>query len=126
MWESISQVEIQSDINDLFVKSIEEPSELTTSEIMDLSSWLNNVISIYQRQVRMYEYGLANDPIEGIRGSANYYFVGPFARAWLEENRGWILGSTPSLYEAIREEIESNPVQTNFEYVERIKSRLRH
>jgi len=124
MWESLSQVELQSDINKLFVKSVEQPSELSTSEIMDLSSWLINVISIYQRNVRMYELGLASDPEPGIRGAANYYFAGAFARAWLEENKVWILESTPVIYEAIRSEIDSTPVQTNFEYADRIKSRI--
>jgi len=125
MWESLSQSEFQSDINDLFVKSIEHPSELTTSEIMDLNSWLVNVVSIYQRNARMHAMGLAGDPEVGLRGAANYYFTGPFARAWLEENKDWIIDTTPIVYEAIRDEIDAQPVQTRFDYVDHLKSRLK-
>ena len=123
MWESISQIELETDINDLFVKSINQPDALTNSEIMDLSSWFVNVVSIHQRREGMYQAGLANDPRPIIKDAANYYFRGRFARAWFEENKGWIRGS-PMVYEILSHEIESTPVQMKFEYIDRIKSRL--
>jgi len=123
MWASIAQIELQSDINELFVKSIEQPDALSISEMMDLSSWLVNVIAIYQRQTTLYQLGLASDPKAGLRDAARYYFSGRFGRAWFEANKEWI-GMTPVVYETIRDEIESTPIQTKFEYMDRIKSQL--
>ncbi len=122
MWESISQIELQTDINDLFVKSVENPEALTNSEIMDLNSWFVNVVTIFQRQDRMYDLGFYSNPSAGLEATVQYYFGGRFARAWFDENKYWIQATTPRVSDVISSSIESTPIQMEFEYIDRLKS----
>lgn len=122
-WEEISRVEIETGIKELFVKSIEEPGELTTSEILKLDAWLIIVVSNYQRTVAMRQLGLGSDQTRLLEDAARYYFGGQFARAWFEENKAWMY-TTPQVIEVFSRVIESTPAQTRFEYLDRIKSRL--
>jgi len=107
-WENLSIAEIETGINDTYKKSLENPSRLSTSELADISSWLIAVISLYQRNGRMYhEYGLTTDP--GYSDVGRFYFTGEVTRDWYEDNESWIRQATSRLADAIREYIESTP-----------------
>jgi hypothetical protein len=80
--------------------------------LADLSSFLVAVISLYQRNGKMfYDYGLASDPDYSSVGS--FYFTGQIARNWFEANESWIRRETPELADEIRHYIESTPVDSS-------------
>ncbi len=109
-WETLAMSQIESGINALRVKSIEDPESMSANELADLSSFLVAVISIYQRNGKMfYEYGLASDP--DYSGVGSYYFIGQIARDWFEVNESWIRSETPKLADEIRQYIESSPLE---------------
>ena len=122
-WEAIYITEYETGIQELFIKSIEQPDDLTPSEIMKLSAYLNTIMNLYSRQSSMFfRYGLAYDPTDDLVVAAQHYFGGRFARAWFYENRDW-LEIEPQMFEVISHEIEARPVQSKFEYMERLRSR---
>lgn len=62
-WETLLMSQMDSGINALRVKSMEDPESLSANDLADLGNWLAAVISLYQRNGKMfYEYGLASDP----------------------------------------------------------------
>ncbi len=109
-WEALSMAEIETGINALNVMALEDPDSLSEAQIQDIGSWLVAVISLYQRNGRLFhEYGLATDPFyETVGGD---YFDSPIARAWFEENELWIRPATPQLADAIRDHIDSTPLK---------------
>jgi len=124
-WIDLSISEYESGIKELFVKSIENPEDLTTSEIMKLDAWLVAVVSLYQRTSSLhFEIGVGPDPSYNVRDAAAYYFGGRFARSWFWANEAWLKYSTPEVYDIVKHEIESTPVQTEFSYLDKIKSGL--
>jgi hypothetical protein len=105
--------EIESGINAVVAKAIEDPASITHADRLDIASWLTAVISLYQRTGKMhYEYGLAEDP--GFDGVAPFYFTTEVARDWFEQNQAWISIETPRLAKAIRDYIDSTPISSTF------------
>ena len=120
-WEQISLSEYGTDIADLYIKSIERPEDLSSAEIIKLSAWLTAITAAYVRECYMYDFGLAEDPSAELANNAQFFFGSSFSRSWYEENKSWM----PSqLIEIIDREIRENSIETNSEYVERIKSRM--
>ena len=108
-WEALSMAEIESGINAVTAKAIDDPARLTTVELLDLNSHLTAVISLYTRAGRMfYDYGLASDP--GYSDVGGYYFNSLPTRSWFEQNESWIRKETPRLADEIRNYIESTPL----------------
>ena len=111
----------ESGINALRIKSIEDPESMSANDLADLSSFLVAVISLYQRNGKMfYEYGLASDP--NYSGVGSYYFTDQIARDWFEVNESWIRIETPELADEIRHYIESTPVDSRNWYLYDYKS----
>jgi hypothetical protein len=69
-----------------------------------------------------FRFELARDPSSGFRDAAAYYFGGRFARSWFWANEEWLKAGTPEMFDVIKHEIESTPVQTEFGYLNRIRS----
>ena len=88
-------------------------------------SFLANIITVQQQYVAMYEAGLGFDPAEVLASDAAYYLSGTFGRAWFENNKGWIAVGTPRLVEILEEALESTPVQTEFDYLNDVRARIR-
>ena len=110
-WEALSMAEIETGINALNARSLANPASLSEAEVADIGSWLVAVISLYQRNGRLFhEYGLATDPFYETVGRD--YFDGPIARAWFEENELWIRPATPQLADAIQSYINSTPLSS--------------
>ena len=109
-WETLSMSQIETGINALRVKAIEDPESISAIDSAELGSWLVAVISLYQRNGRMFhEYGLASDPYYSDVGS--FYFTTQFSRNWFEANESWIRKETPELADEIRHYIESTPLK---------------
>jgi hypothetical protein len=101
--------EIETGINEVLERVIEEPESISTADVRDISSWLTASMSLFQRNGKMfYQYGLAADPWYSDVGS--FYFTSRIARDWFERNESWIRKETPKLADEIREYIESNPL----------------
>ena len=108
-WEVLSMAEIETGMNAVYVRSLEDPASISDADVEDIGSWLTAVISLYQRNGRLHhEYGLATDPIYD---TASWYFESQVTRDWFDENEWWISPATPELAESIRSYIESTPLE---------------
>lgn len=127
-WQQIAFSEYETDIVELYIKSVEDPENLTSAEIGKLSAWLTVVMNQYLLTFEMnerglgYNYGDVDDgPEKELLGGFEGYFGTPFGRSWYLENKSWI---TPEVVEILDREMEARPVQSGVSYIERIKSRL--
>ena len=127
-WQQIAFSEYETDIVEIYVKSVEDPENLTSSEIGKLSAWLTVVMNQYVLTFSMYKRNLGysygggvNSPEDELLGGFEYYFGSRFGRSWYVDNRGWI---DPEIVEILDREMEARPVQSGVSYVERIRSRL--
>ena len=127
-WQQIAFSEYETDIVEIYVKSTEDPENLTPAEIGKMSAWLTVIMNQYMLTFSMYERnlgynygGLINSPEDELLGAFEYYFGNRFGRSWYVENRGWI---DSEIVEILDREMEARPVQSGASYVERIRSRL--
>ena len=120
-WSDLSISEFESDIFDLYIRSVEAPEGLSSSEVLKMSAWLAATIGEFNLQSQMYTVGLAEDPTSDLVGDFQYYLGSSFARAWYAENRHWL---TAHLVEVIDQEMERNPVESISTYVESIRLRI--
>jgi hypothetical protein len=127
-WQQIAFSEYETDIVEIYLKSVEDPENLTSAEIGKLSAWLNVVMNQYLLTFEMNERSLGynyrdvdNGPEQELLGGFDGYFGTPFGRSWYLENKSWI----PSeITDILDREMAARPVQSGVSYVERIKSRL--
>ena len=121
-YQALSMSAYGPEMGGMFLKSIEEPDQLTDEEIFKLSEWLNATMSIYNKQaVLYYQFGWAADPTDDIEIAVEYYFGGLFARYWYLENKYWM---DPNLVEIIDREIAANTVSEVWQFSGRIRSQL--
>jgi hypothetical protein len=127
-WQQIAFSEYETNIVDIYIKSVEDPENLTSAEIGKLGAWLNVVMNQYLLTFEMNERGLGynyrdvdNGPEQELLGGYEIYFGTPFGRSWYLENKSWI---SPEIIEILDREMAANPVQSGLSYIERIKSRL--
>ena len=122
-WAEVSLSEIETDIGDLYIKSIEDPKNLSPQEIFKLNAYFAMIIGVYGEAARLIELGVATEFAGMSEAEARYYFSGSFARLWFETNRYWM---RPENVEVIVRAIESTPVSTKWEYGEKIRSKLQN
>ena len=127
-WQQIAFSEYETDIVEIYVKSIEDPESLTPAEIGKMSAWLTVVMNQYMLTFSMdernlgYNYGdVDSGPEDELLGGFESYFGSRFGRSWYLENRGWIASE---IVEILDREMETRPVQSGGSYNERIRSRL--
>jgi hypothetical protein len=115
MWMHVSTVEIETDIDEILVKSITNPESLSPGELVELSAYFVLVMSIYDNGARAKELGIAT-PTSLIRElDARYYFSSEISRQWFEANKNWM---RPENVEIISRVIHSTPATTKWEQVE--------
>ena len=127
-WQQIAFSEYETDIVEIYIKSVEDPENLTSAEIGKLSAWLTVVMNQYLLTFEMNERGLGynyrdvdNGPEQELLGGFESYFGTPFGRSWYLENKSWL---PPEIIDILDREMAARPVQSGVGYVERIKSRL--
>ena len=127
-WQQIAYSEYATDIVNIHVKSVEDPENLTATEIGKLSAWLTVIVNQYMITFSMharnlgFNYGdMESGPEMDVVRDFEYYFGSRFARAWYMENRYWI---DSQLVEILDREMEANPAQSSVSYSERIRSHL--
>jgi hypothetical protein len=127
-WQEISLSIYETDIASIHIKSIDDPQNLTSAEILQMSAWLTMIVNQYSLEFSMderdlgYDYGdVPNGTEEALVGGFDYNFGNRFARSWYLENRFWI---EPGIVEIMDREYAARPIQSGASYAERIKSRL--
>jgi hypothetical protein len=127
-WQQIDMSTYESDIASIRTKSIEDPQNLTSAEILKLSAWLSVIVNQYSLEFSMddrnlgYDYGdVLNGTEQSLVGGFDYYFGNRFARSWYLENKFWI---ETGIVEIMDREYAARPIQSGASYAERIKSRL--
>ena len=114
----------ETDIAEHLVKSYSNPDELTDTEIVQLSSYLSTIIGWHHMYFDLHELGVTRyDATADLIEDSDYYFTGPFGRAWYAENRFWM---EPSVVAVLDHELEVRPVRATPPYTEEIRSRLRN
>jgi hypothetical protein len=127
-WQQIDRSMYETDIAGIRIKSIEDPENLTSAEILKMSAWLSLIANQYSLEFSMdernlgYDYGdVPNGTEESLVGGFDYYFGSRFAQSWYLENRSWI---ESRIVEIMDREYEARPIQSGASYVERMKMRL--
>ena len=127
-WDQIYSSIYETDIASIHAKSIEDPQNLTSAEILKMSAWLSLIANQYSLEFSMdernlgYDYGdVPNGTEESLVGGFDYYFGNRFARSWYLENKFWI---ETRIVEIMDREYEARPIQSGASMAERIKSRL--
>jgi len=115
MWMNISTVEIESDIDEIFIKSIADPESLSPRDMFKLNAWFILVTSIYDNAARANEFGIATPTGLITESDVQYYFASEFSRQWFEANKNWM---RPENVEIISRVIQTTPVSTSWESVE--------
>ena len=108
-WMQVASMEMETDIGEIFIRSIEDPVSLSKPDKFKLNAWLTQTITTYDNGDRALELGLATPaavlPDEDVR----YYFASAYSRQWFEANRYWI---RPNIAETISRVIETTPPST--------------
>ena len=80
-WQQIAISEYETDIANIYNKSIEDPENLTPAEIGKMSAWLTVVMNQYMLTFSMYERnlgynygGVVNSPEDELLVNFEYYF----------------------------------------------------
>jgi hypothetical protein len=127
-WQQIDMSTLETDIASIHIKSIEDPQNLTSAEILKMSSWLSLIVNQYSLEFSMdyrnlgYDYGdVPNGTELSLIGGFDYYFGDRFAQSWYLENKLWM---DPEIVEIMDREYEARPIQSGARYAERMKSRL--
>jgi hypothetical protein len=127
-WQQIERSTYESDIASIRIRSIEDPKNLTSAEILKMSAWLATIVNQYSLEFSMdernlgYDYGdVPNGTEESLVGGFDFYFGNRFAQYWYLENRFWM---ESGIVEIMDREYEARPNQSGASYAERIKSRL--
>ena len=109
-FNQLSIAELETDIIELYVESIEKPGELTAVDKIKLNSYLNTVSGCFQRWLNMHQLGVARyDGLDTLRDTVDIYFSSAFGRAWFAENKFWMY---PNMAEVIESELARIPVRT--------------
>ncbi len=120
-WEEISLSEFETDIAEIFTKSITDSDSLTMAEIFRLSGYYTLIMNQYQRASSMADFGLSMDATEDLSYWSGHYFGTQFGKVWLDENKSWI---SPRHIAAIEQGLKLKSGEAKSHYLERIKSRL--
>lgn len=109
-----------------WAKAIENPEELTTAEMIQLSGQLWAFIDHLNSIRRMWELGVFDEPLPSlevvIANNVKIFFGNAFAQSWWAE---YERQSTGVLTELMAPEIEKVSVTRDLEYFERIRSHIR-
>ncbi len=115
MWMHVATVEIESNIDEIFIKSIADPENLTSRDLVKLNAWFILVTSTYDNGARASELGIATPTGLISESDARYYFSSEISRQWFEANKHWL---HPDNAEIISRVIETTPASSKWEPVE--------
>jgi hypothetical protein len=120
----VIRFEMEFGIPSLFRRSIEDPHSLTDDEIIQLAKYLQLVMN-HQINVAVMEkrYGLAIGDVDlEAKDLAEEYFGGELARSWFFANEYWLTLWEPEFIAALKEAIETTPVQSVYRPADILRS----
>ena len=121
-WTDVSSTELETDIGDVFVRSIESPETLSSQDIFKLSSRYTMVLSQHDYGEEMYRIGISPVNAGLDEQDAEFYFSSKFSRLWFEVNKYWISAESEGIIAGF---IKSTPVSTVWPEAEWIKAQLK-
>ena len=110
-WMQLTAIEMETDIGEVIIKSIEDPDNLTKAEMFRINAWLQHNVVIYAQSDRARELGVGAAEFYMSEAEARYYFSSEYSRQWFRANRYWI---RPNIREAISRVIENTPIATEW------------
>ena len=98
---------------------VDVPPMVPTTRI---SSWLDMSLgAAVSNDLQNRVHGLQQLSAEQAPAYAELYFGSLVTRAWLNENKDWLYQDAPDFIEKLLEGIDKMPVQTEFEYLQRLR-----
>jgi len=122
-WIDIDASKQSDNFASVLAKSIDDPQELTSAEIIELDGYLYTYLDQLLRDRQLHELGVFDVPSEDlIQMSIMDYFGNEFARAWWAETKSqW----PPDIIDLVDREMETVSVNQDLEKIERIRRRLK-
>ncbi len=121
-WIALSTPDYSTDIGSAYIKSINNPEDLSDEEMFKLGSWLTAVMSTYGQLFLMHQEGRVSDDYRSeLADDVEYYLGNNFGRAWYAENKDWLL---PDMVKVIDQQLASNPALDSRDYWNRIREQL--
>jgi hypothetical protein len=127
VWVDTGPALIESGIAAVRAKSMNDPASLTLEDKINLEWYLENWVNLYHHnfiglsQLGLGESGAASAGLLiEIATEAPTVFGSRWSRAWLQENKGWMI---PEIAEAIDVGLRDAPLGSDLAYYERIDER---
>ena len=121
-WTQVSSSELETNIGDIYVRSIEDPESLSSADIFKLNAWYTLIMSQYDLSDAIGRFNVAENFVGIDDSDIEYYFMSEFSRVWFEESTNWI---RPVNVKKISDFIETTPVSPEWQFAERIKTKLK-
>jgi hypothetical protein len=121
-WTDLSGAQLQSDIADIFAKSMTNPDDVTLAETVKLGFWLGAHMNAWEQDLRTVKLS-GGDPtgwVTAMSKDAAWYFGNKITRGWYSENKYWL---SPEYVQAIDQALEKYPLGSDLESFERIMGR---
>jgi hypothetical protein len=103
----LDQLLLDTDLNEVYVKSLEEPGSLTRSERTQVNTILRSVLLQYERECYYYSIGIFEECESVPRDTALQYFGSKYGRAFWKTVRNRMVGPRIS---AVVDEVLSETV----------------
>ena len=125
-WSEIYRYESQYEIDLLVSKAINDPNELTDSEMYRLDDYYSMVMNAYFIRAMMQRSGLvvAGDVLEEAPFIVDTFFYYPVARAWLVMVDEWAAYRAPDLHRALAAAADVAPVYDSENWVDDWRNQL--
>ena len=113
------------DLASTWAKAIENPDDLTVTEMVQLSGLLWSYLDHISANRVLWELGVFEDPLDShdqvITDNAELFFGNKFAQVWWLENRNNL---HPLTVELMDREIKKVSTDDNLDYYKRVKARM--
>ena len=123
-WVAIDLSWQSEDLAGAWAKAIENPEELTVTEMVQLNGFMWSYIDHISTNRILWDLGIFEEPQTSqeniIAGNAHVFFGNKFSQAWWVENRAHVNPSSAAL---IDREIEQAAGQ-NLDFYDRIRTRI--
>jgi hypothetical protein len=126
LWVETRPALIESGVGAIIAKAMHNPDALTLAEKINLGWYLESWINLYhQNIIASVELGLDADWVESlladeIAAEAPNIFGSRWSRAWLDENKEWMM---PEVIAALEKGLRDAPIGSDLDYYERIDAR---
>ena len=119
------RVTVDQSFAEVWAKSLEQPENLTISEMIQLEGYLNSLINSLEGDEWLYDIGIFEGTNEDLLSyTSGIISSNRFAMSWWTETRPEHQKYQPVLVEKIDRQISGVPCESDVERLKRIQSRL--